>query len=798
MLRGIGLTAALLAAVIIAWLGVRSPTPRGADAPADAFSAARAMSDVAVIAASPHPTGSAANQRVRDHLLLRMRALGLSPRVQSARAFEETPFGDGRWISGGAVETLIGVLPGRDPAKPAIAVVAHYDSVVASPGAADDGAGTASLLEIARALRAGPQPKRDVVFLVTDGEEVGLLGARAFFASHDPLLPHIGAVINMEARGGGGRAAMFQTGADNGAWIALLRRNAHQPISSSLAVFIYEHMPNDTDFTVTRGVGLPGLNFAFIGREFDYHSPTSTPAALDKGALQHIGEQVLAVTRAAALAPTLPGKATSAVYSQTFGDLIVAYPPWGGWVVLAIAAALLSLALWRSRRAGQLIWPDVGLGAGVAVYLLAWTAALLNLARRACGAGFGWLLHRRLLAAFGSYETAVVVLLIAAVLVTGVAAAKGRARTAMALAALLSGALASLFGGFDPVGLGLGVGGAVAALVFVEPIGRPGCWAGFLLSGLAAGIALQLAAPAAAFLIGWPLLVGALAAAVSQMGADGKLRSMIVRVVLAAIALGWLGVYLHGVMQGLDMAALLAVFAWIGALVAWPLFQPRDPDHAGLTGPVIALVIGVALIGLMRFHAPWSARHPRATEVVYVADLGENSYWRVSLTPMLDSWSRAALTGDGGPLVKRRLDPLAHHPLDAARATPVPVEAPQVNAGRLADGRVQVRMIPTAAGRDLFLQLTPAGAITDLRINGLAAQGPTRPGAPINLRWQGDPTGLNVTFRPTGLGGVRAIWLAVTPGWPASARALPVRPDTAMAWDLSDSTVVTGVERLSW
>ena len=47
---------------------------------------------------------------------------------------------------------------GRDAGKPAVLLACHYDSVAAGPGAADDGAGVATTLEVARALTSGPPP----------------------------------------------------------------------------------------------------------------------------------------------------------------------------------------------------------------------------------------------------------------------------------------------------------------------------------------------------------------------------------------------------------------------------------------------------------------------------------------------------------------------------------------------------------------------------------------------------------------------------------------------------------------
>jgi Zn-dependent M28 family amino/carboxypeptidase len=54
-------------------------------------------------------------------------------------------------------------------------------------GANDDGLGVAGVLEIARALRAGPRPQRTVVFALWTGEERGLLGSETY-AVH-PIYP---------------------------------------------------------------------------------------------------------------------------------------------------------------------------------------------------------------------------------------------------------------------------------------------------------------------------------------------------------------------------------------------------------------------------------------------------------------------------------------------------------------------------------------------------------------------------------------------------------------------------------
>ncbi|MFO1409168.1 MAG: M28 family peptidase [Steroidobacteraceae bacterium] len=155
----------LLLAALIAGYASLPPAPLPATAPPGVFSTGRALADIAVLARAPHPVGSAAHAAAAEHVLARMRALGLEVREQAALE------------RGYPVRNLIGVLPGRDRGLPALALMAHYDSVPGSPGAADDSTGVAVALEVARALRAGPPPLRDVALVITDGEARPARGA---------------------------------------------------------------------------------------------------------------------------------------------------------------------------------------------------------------------------------------------------------------------------------------------------------------------------------------------------------------------------------------------------------------------------------------------------------------------------------------------------------------------------------------------------------------------------------------------------------------------------------------------
>jgi|SRR5215217_188810 len=794
--RWIALVSALAGALLLGWLGTKTPAPKGPDTPPEAFSTDRALADVRVIARVPHPIGSSANARVRDHLITRMTALGLSPQVQRAAAVESDTWKGEAWHYGGVVENVVGVLPGKDRSKPALAIMAHYDSVPGSPGAADDATGVAAALEITRALKVKGQPERDVIVIITDGEEAGLLGARAFFADH-PLKGRIGLLINMEARGNGGRANMFQTGPGNGELVKAFAKAASAPISSSLAVFLYENMPNDTDFTVSKAAGVPGLNFAFIGRQFDYHSPTATVANLDLGSAQHIGDQALAAASAFAFAAALPARSGDAVYSQTFGDHILAYPAWGGWVLLLVVAGLLTWAGVRARGTGALTLPDTLRGAGAALTLLTGGALLLHLARRATGVDFGFMEQRPLLAQWALWESTLALLGVGLLLLIPVLAARGGKHRVVAAIALVAGVVSSLFGGFDPVGLGLGVAAAVLAFFSLKrPTALPGAWFGVLATGLLIAVALQVAAPSMAVLVAWPLALALVGASATVLGGRLGLSRTALLAILAALGCGWLAVYFHGVVQGLDLPAILGLFLWLGGLLLWPLVA-GDGRRAAF--PALAmLTLGLLLLIVIRFNDPWTSRHPQATAAFNVID-AKGAAWRVSTTRDLDPWSRDALTVDGGKIERRKdFQPLSRREIWAAPARPAALARPAVETTNGPDGRVTLRLPNLPDGRLLIVDLKSAAKVSEATVNGRPAQTLFgKPGAWSHVRWQsGAP--LEISFKPAGPGTVELRYAAFTEALPPGARPWPKRPATAMPFDMSDATVVLGATTARW
>ena len=383
----------LAAGLLLGWWTCLTPTPLGASAPADQFSAGRAMADVRLLARVPHPTGSAANLAGIAALERRLAALGFASRRVVTPLQGRPAARLAKWGGNPAAPaiSLVAIRPGRDRAAPAIALMAHHDSVWGSPGAADDIAGVAAALEIARAIPKATQ-QRDLVLVLTDAEELGLVGARAIFApgtAADPIAARIGVMINLEARGGGGRAMMFQTGPRNGDLLRRFAAVAPGASASSLAVTLYESLPNDTDFTPVKHREMAGLNFAFIGEAWGYHSPLMTPDRLDQGALQHLGDSALAITRDLVTAPALPARTANAVFASAPFAGIIVYAPAAGWGLLAASAALLVLAGWWRRAE----WSPSGalLALGQALLCLILTGLLmfgLNLLSGSVGAEY--------------------------------------------------------------------------------------------------------------------------------------------------------------------------------------------------------------------------------------------------------------------------------------------------------------------------------------------------------------------------------------------------------------------------
>ena len=376
------------------------PSPAPTTAGPTQFSAERAMASINRLADEPHSVlRREAHDRARDDVIGMFADLGYTADVHSDPLFDFSIPEDKETfdmlsteqqaaVKDAPAETIVVDVPGKS--ERTMALMAHYDSATDSDGdrarfttsgdsygAADDGYGVATIVETLRALKAeGRQPENSLKIVITDAEEIGLIGARNEMRHHRADYENVDLVLNLEARGTSGPAFMFETSPNNSAVAGYFLSHVKQPVSSSLLPSLYARMPNGTDMNVLIPEGFTVLNIAAIGKAEHYHHATDAPRYVDHSTLQHYGDQVLGLTRAWAFdgqAPTLTADGDLHFF-QLWRGLTVRYPAAVGTGLgcLAVIAALGVVAM----RARSLRWKRV-LGT---VWGLTWRSALASAA----------------------------------------------------------------------------------------------------------------------------------------------------------------------------------------------------------------------------------------------------------------------------------------------------------------------------------------------------------------------------------------------------------------------------------
>ena len=590
--RWIGVVVALVLSALaaISLLALEPLDPRPVSTPANEFSAERAFSHVEQVGEQPHPVGSAANAEVRNYLVGQLEDLGLQPTIQeatSARTKEGT-------ASIARVENIHARIEGSNPTGHVV-LVAHYDSVPRGPGAADDGAGVAAILEIARAITSGSAPRNDIDIVFTDAEEPWLLGAQAFVRdSH--LDPRRSVVLNLEARGTSGPAMMFQSSSDNATLIPALA-SAQRPIAGSgLWEACSQLLTGDTDFSVFSNAGFAGMNFAFMEGSARYHTPEDSPGNLDHASLQHIGSTVLAATRHFADQDLCAPRGGQLTYFTVLGE-VVYYPQRLAVPLAVLAAVVFTATLLYARRRG-LRARGVGWTAASFLALLVVTMAL----------GLGaWQLLLLLHPGYGSFHTgdtyrpewyAAGLLVLTAALTIGWYLLKRRRRT--------------------PEEIILGT------------------WAWFVV------LALTTAAfvPGAAYLFTWSPLVGSLllAAAIRWGGQEPTWRYLALSAgAVPAVALLGPLVDLFFFL-GLAFASGPMFMAVLVLVTALPVLDLLALRRAWLVA-VAAVVVGLGLFATGLRIDTFDDEHPRQTRLVYALDADQEQAWWLSADPDPPPWT---------------------------------------------------------------------------------------------------------------------------------------------------------------
>ncbi|MBX6331382.1 MAG: M28 family metallopeptidase, partial [Gemmatimonadaceae bacterium] len=352
--------------VLIAWRE-RPPAPKPATVAPTEFSAARAWPVLTMLADSirDRVAGTPGADSAAAYLERTLRAIpGIEVAQQDVSGAWSVP---GYGTVAYTVRNVLARIPGRS--RDAVLLSAHYDTPAGSVGAADDGVAVASLVEVVRALAAGPTLAHTVIVNFNDGEEQGLVGAHGF--TRHPWIHDVRAFVNLESAGTSGKAILFQTGPGN-AWLTdAYARAVPYPYGTVIAQDIFQSgaIPSDTDFRIYRDfAALPGLDIALYRGGWAYHTQRDRTWNISPGSMQQMGANALALARTLANGP-LPGNVSRvrAVYYDLLGTVMVHYTERTA-VVLAGLALVLGLAVLvlavRRERVGV---RELGLGLVFAV-----------------------------------------------------------------------------------------------------------------------------------------------------------------------------------------------------------------------------------------------------------------------------------------------------------------------------------------------------------------------------------------------------------------------------------------------
>jgi hypothetical protein len=587
---GVFLFVALVACVCVLREGI--PALPRYSIPPDEFSADRALNFLNVIAREPHPIGSAEHDRVRDFIVSGFTHFGLTPEVQ--RATGVTP----RYEVAGTVENIVARLKGTNDATDAVALVAHYDSVAAGPGAGDDGAGVAALLETLRALRRSAPLRNDILFVITDGEEDGLLGASAFVAEN-PSAKDVRVAVNLEARGNAGESQMFETSADNGRLVQIFAQAAPHPSGSSLTYEIYKHMPNDTDMTVFKKAGDAGLNFAFIGHWEAYHTPLDNPQLLDRGSLQQQGENALSLARSLGNADLTQLQDRDSVYFSVPGNFFAHYSSRFIWPLTLVCGVVLFGMIFFANGA----WQTSVLSILTGLFLHLGVLILLLFVGFGFVLGIDWL-HVHAFPEGGLEQNTFYVL---------------------GLFAVVAALLMMLYA------------------LFRKKITAPAVFLGGALLIFIIALVTSKWLPGGSYLFVWPLLAGLIATgAAAFRPATPTFLEFCILCVLSLPALLLFVPLLKGFYTALGFtstgAPLLSVAFGLCFLLLFPFLDPVLKSIGNLL-PLLVLTGGLVLCGFGAKAARYSPDHPKASMLSYALDADTGKALWTSSTRRIDSWT---------------------------------------------------------------------------------------------------------------------------------------------------------------
>ncbi len=662
-------TAAVLGFAV--WMGFRAFVPPAivpASAPAREFSAERAFSHLPMIAARPHPSGSPENARVRDYIFEQLRSLELTPQIQPATGTDlQTIWGPFYWT--GTAQNIAVRLEGTESTG-TLLLMAHYDSVPTGPGAANDGAGTAAMLEILRALKSTPPLVNDVVAVFTDGEEAGFVGAQAFLDEH-PWAKAVRLALALDFSGDCGPAVLIGVTHPNG-WLIREFRNAsaRARASSSMDAFVpAESLPGDT--WPYQHVGIQGMMVSNFGCDQGYHTMADSAENIDQRSIQHPGAAALGLIRHFG-SVSLKARATDDVVYFMFLHSLLCYPT--SWVkplgALALIGLLAVLALGMRRK-------RITIGRSLLSFLFWVVASLVALLSVS---GIWWAMKAAGLAkpVFLTYYK----------------------YPAFAVALLLLGSAAIL--------------GSYA--LFRNRLGPDSLSAGGLLYCAAFLVFTSVMAPGLTYPFLWPLLLGVMGVGGLFLAAPGAKAA---RLAALALAVPFTILFADGLASNLSVFHdLQAAVSTIGATLLLALLAPELhvlTDRARWTVPLVAGLAGLVALGYAVHGSRYDPQHPRADSIAYWLDNDTGKAAWLSFDDAPDAWTSQFLRGNPKRTKFGRLGLLAQLPVTKVEAPALKLATPEITVlGDSTESQkriLRLRIVSHRQARRLWVEVQKARVV---------------------------------------------------------------------------------------
>ena len=278
----------LLAALLIGGCTPVSPATVAGAPTASPVVSSSLLDDVRILSGDDmqgRDTGSAGGERARAYIVSRLEAMGVAaPPMGRLQPWEM----QGRTREGPKTfngTNILGLIPGTRVTDKYIVVSAHYDHVGVSGGfvyngADDNASGVATMLELAKRLKANP-PEHSVLIVALDGEERSLLGAKHFVEAPPVPLSSISMNLNFDMTA--------RADSDGKLWVTGTYQHPYfRPVLDQVAArrnvaFAFgKDTPEDkgednwvmaSDHGAFHRAGLPFLYFG-VNYHPDYHRPT--------------------------------------------------------------------------------------------------------------------------------------------------------------------------------------------------------------------------------------------------------------------------------------------------------------------------------------------------------------------------------------------------------------------------------------------------------------------------------------------------------------------------------------------